>query len=217
MTASHLDLFTDSAQSLGYGATLGRAWFAGEWPPSWKQFEITLLELYPIVAAMHVWGQRLSNQRVILHTDNQALVHIINKLTSKDHKIMVLIRHFTLVSMQNNILFRAEHIPGVQNTLADALSRFNFQEFHVQAPWADQDPTEIPPEFPTQQLVVGLEHVIQAALSNNTHKLYQRAWSTLMDFGNNSGFTVFPLDQLYLVCSSHTFKVGVTLQRRSGQ
>ena len=139
-----LDLYTDSAKSLGYGAIFGDRWFAGEWPPSWKLLDITLLELYPIVAAVHVWGQHLTNRRVIFHTDNQSLMHILNSSTSKDKKIMTLIRHLTQHCMKHNILFKSVHIPGIDNDIADSLSRFKFQEFRRLAPSAKHHPTPIP-------------------------------------------------------------------------
>ena len=38
------------------------AWFYGEFPTSWKRQNITLLELYPIVAALSTWGPQMSNK-----------------------------------------------------------------------------------------------------------------------------------------------------------
>ena len=148
--ADTLHLFTDSAQSHGYGAVFQNHWFWGEWPSVWTGFDITLLELYPIVAAVHVWGQNLANKRIVFHTDNQALTFIINKLTSKDNRIMILVRHLALHCLKHNIWFRAEHIPGVTNVLADHLSRFKFQDFHRLSPNSlplpDTIPTEVLPQ-----------------------------------------------------------------------
>jgi len=144
VTSEQLHLYTDSSRTIGFGATLNKDWFAGEWPTNWKSFDITVLELYPIVASVHVWRNYLSNRRVVFHTDNQALVYIINKLTSKDNKIMTLIRHLTLQCLSQNILFKAVHIPGVHNVLADALSRSKFQLFRQLAPSAHRQPAPIP-------------------------------------------------------------------------
>ena len=49
--------YTDAASSIGYAAVFGTRWFAGKWPVSWKNFHITLMELYPMVAAVETWGQ----------------------------------------------------------------------------------------------------------------------------------------------------------------
>lgn len=55
--------------------------------------------------------------------NNIAVVHVINKNTSKDPHLMTLIRHLILLSLQHNIHFIAKHVPGVLNTAADMLSR----------------------------------------------------------------------------------------------
>ena len=141
---STLHLYTDAAQSLGYGAVFQEKWFYGQWPDIWKQYEITFLELFPIVLALNLWGQQLSCKRIVLHTDNQALCFIINKFSSKDDNIMVLLRNLASVCLDYNVLIKAEHIPGVLNTLADSLSRFKFQDFRRLAPWARSSPEDIP-------------------------------------------------------------------------
>jgi hypothetical protein len=46
-----------------------------------------------------------------------------------------------------NFTFLAQHIPGVQNKIADALSRFHWQEFKQLAPNAKPSPIQIPQQF----------------------------------------------------------------------
>jgi hypothetical protein len=43
-----------------------------------------------------------------------------------------------------NFTFTSLHIPGVQNNIADALSRFHWQEFRQSAPAAQPLPVVIP-------------------------------------------------------------------------
>ena len=81
---------------------------------------------------------------MILHSDNFAVVHIINNKTCKDKGIMFLVRRLVLACMTYNILVKAEHFPGKHNTLADMLSRFQIQEFRRAAPHMDQLATTIP-------------------------------------------------------------------------
>lgn len=59
---------------------------------------------------------------------------------------MHLIRELFLVMAKFNFRVFARHIPGKTNTIADALSRFNLQEFHRLAPQAKQLPVDIPDE-----------------------------------------------------------------------
>ena len=52
-TSQSLQLYTDAAGSIGFGAVFDRHWFHGTWPNHWKSYNIALLELFPIVIA--VW------------------------------------------------------------------------------------------------------------------------------------------------------------------
>jgi hypothetical protein len=77
------------------------------------------------VLALFIWAPEFANQKVTFpkdfRADNQALVFIINKRTSKDKQIMKLIRHLVFLTMYNNIQFKALHILGCKNEIADAL------------------------------------------------------------------------------------------------
>ena len=148
-----LKLYTDPASQHGFGEVLGQSWFLGEWPDSWKTQNIALLELYPIVVAMHIWGHVLTSKRVLLHTDNQALVPIINKRTCKDTQIMKLVRSLMLATMRSHIIIKAVHVPGQSNALADALSGLQVDRFHSLAPNAEQWPVKIPANLLLQALV----------------------------------------------------------------
>ena len=53
----------------------------GKWPAPLKEFPITFKEIFSIVLAFEIWGAKLRNQCIILHTDNIAAVHILNKLS----------------------------------------------------------------------------------------------------------------------------------------
>ena len=76
----------------------------------------------------------MRNQRIIFFTDNAALVDIINKTSSRDATIMVFVRRLVLTCLKYNILFRARHVPGIHNELADSLSRLQVSKFKQLAP-----------------------------------------------------------------------------------
>lgn len=81
-------------------------------------------------------------------TDNEALVHVINKSTCRDTTLMVFVRKLVLVCLKHNILFKAKHISGFTNTLADALSRLQIERFRKLAPaYMDPMPTAIPSQL----------------------------------------------------------------------
>ena len=143
-TGDYLMLYTDAAGGIGYGAVYGKKWFAGLWPEAWHGYGITVLEFFPIVVAVEVWGPEWKNQSICFMTDNEALVHIINKQTSRDPRVMTLLRKLVLCCLRLNVHFTARHVPGRENVLADKLSRSQVDSFKVAAPWADQTPTPLP-------------------------------------------------------------------------
>lgn len=143
-----LQLYTDSSGSIGFGAIFGTHWCYGEWPQDWKNRNIAILEFYPIMLSLLLWGSQMKNQCIVFFTDNEALVHVINKCTCKDKILMIFVRKLILVCLENNILFKAQHVAGVKNCLADSLSRLQIQRFHHLAPPnCDKFPTRIPPEL----------------------------------------------------------------------
>ena len=97
-----------------------------------------------MVVAVALWGRRLTGKRIIIRSDNEALVAIINKQSSKCPKIMHLVRFFVLRCLSNNVSFKAIHIPGVKNQIADALSRSQMTQFRKLAPSAAIQGTDIP-------------------------------------------------------------------------
>jgi len=145
-----LELFTDSSgnENLGCGAYFGGEWIQWKWSENWSGSDIirdiTLLELVPIVLALFTWTFKFEGKRLLFRTDNNALVTIINKRTSKSKRVMKLVRHLVLFTMCNNMQFKAVHVEGSKNVIADALSRFQMARFWKVAPNANKEPAVIP-------------------------------------------------------------------------
>lgn len=58
---------------------------------------------------------------------------------------MAFVRKLVSICLHYNILFKAKHIPGVRNEMADALSRLQVRTFRrLTPPHMDSLPTEIP-------------------------------------------------------------------------
>ena len=145
LSSDVLQLWTDSAMSVGFSAYLKGAWFCGSWQGAGVApgHSIAYLELFPIVLAMTVWGNKLANSRIIFHCDNQAVVSIINRQSSKCPHIMALLRRLVLTCLKNNITAISRHQSGKTNVICDALSRFQWERFKAAAPHADTEPTPI--------------------------------------------------------------------------
>lgn len=144
LSSAKLHLYTDAAGSLGYGAVFGSHWFYGKWPDSWIGTNIIILEMFPIVVSISIWASKLENKCILFHTDNQGLVEVINKKTTKDKKLLALLRVLVLQCLKHNILFRAIHVPGVLNVKADALSRLQVTKFKSLGQGMDREPTLVP-------------------------------------------------------------------------
>lgn len=144
LSSDTLHLHTDASGALGFGAIFESHWFSGTWPEAWLAYDITFKEIFPISLSLEIWGQQLRNKCIVLHTDNEAAVHIINKQTCRVPVIMSLVRRIILASMKYNILLHAQHIPGKYNLLPDLLSRLQIAKFKERAPLMDQLPTTIP-------------------------------------------------------------------------
>ena len=94
---------------LDFRAYFQGQWTQGRWPPSVIANPpfIAFLEFYPIVVAVKCWAPQLRNRKVRFHSDNMAVVHIINSQSSQCPQIMHLVRMFVLQCLQFNIAFKA--------------------------------------------------------------------------------------------------------------
>lgn len=66
------------------------------------------------------------------------MVQVVNRLTAASVPVVRLLRHLVLRCLQVNAFIYAVHLPGIDNTLADALSRFQWGRFRKLAPEAEQ-------------------------------------------------------------------------------
>ena len=86
-----------------------------------------------------------SGKRICFWCDKLPVVTIINFKRFKSSQIMDLVRSITILTLVHNFTFTAKHIPGLENSIADSLSRFQMDHFHSLAPNASSTPCTIPP------------------------------------------------------------------------
>lgn len=139
---SDLDLYMDTAGSVGYAAYFQGQWSAGRWPEAWSDSEfihnLVLLELFPIVVAVKIWGGAFRNKRVQFNCDNMGVVNA-NTISAPSPPVVRLLRRLVLQCLSLNDFVYAVHMPGVCNTVADALSHLQWERFHQLAPEAEAD------------------------------------------------------------------------------
>ena len=126
-----MELFTDASDK-GFGCYFQGEWCQGTFPLHSfgdKQMSINWHELYMVTMALVLWGPQLAGKRLLIHCDNASVVHIMAKASSCSKTMMVLVHTFMLLAMQHNIHIKVQHIAGLNNKVADALSRFDMDRF----------------------------------------------------------------------------------------
>ena len=150
-TNSPLLVVSDASGSWGCGAVHEDLWFQLQWPESWAPITIAPKELVPIVVAVTLWGPYWAGKCVQCLCDNTAVVSAVNKGAAKDPTLSHLLRILAFLVAVLDLHITAQHLPGVQNISADALSRNKLQLFFSLNPQASPVPAIIPPEL--QELV----------------------------------------------------------------
>ena len=127
--------FTTDASAkttLGMGATFNDNWLFAKWEEGYidkYQPSIEYLELLGLAAAILTWGHQLQNNRVVVYCDNQAVVGMMNKMSSSCKNCMYLLRLITLNNLIYNRRIFVSYISTSKNDFSDALSRLQFNRF----------------------------------------------------------------------------------------
>lgn len=170
---------SDVPGSWGCGAfTSSGEWFQLQLLESWSSIHITVKELLPIVLGAVVWGEKWEGKTVRCLCDNAAVVAIIKSGRSKVERAMHLIRSLFFFLAKFGVVLVGEHIPGIENGAADALSRDNLPSFRLQLPGVQPQPTAIP----RGDLDRLAHHYFVKGLANSTHKAYQSAQKRYLTF-----------------------------------
>ena len=124
------------------------------WTPTQQSMDITWKELYAIVIAVHTWGPswQWQKQKKLFHCDNQAVVDIWKKGSTRAPQTMALVRLLYFYAAYHNLNACMVHVPGVCNDIADSLSRFQMDRFMKLAPQANTTPDNIP-TWPVQSFM----------------------------------------------------------------
>lgn len=138
---------TDASGTWGCGAWSGKEWFQLQWVEPIRDYNITVKELLPIVLAAAVWGYQWKGLTVNARCDNAAVVAIVNRGTSHEPEAMHLLRCLSFLSAKFQFYLYSSHVSGVDNSLADDLSRNKASHFLFTHTQANRYPTHIPEEL----------------------------------------------------------------------
>eukprot|EP00741_Cyanophora_paradoxa_P009127 tig00000145_g8839.t1 len=124
-----LRLETD-ASGVGFGAVFGDAWLFGAWADhSDIPASMPWRELMAIVIAATTWGPQWYRRRIHFHTDCEPVALAIANGYSPRPGFAALLRTLYALSVLHSFEFRATHIAGLSNVLADPLSRLQIEQF----------------------------------------------------------------------------------------
>ena len=101
-------------------------------------------DLVPVVMAAAVWGHQWQGCHVCFHSDNMAVVSVLVNRAAKDERMNHLLRTLFFYAAYYKFHFSAEHVPGVLNVAADALSQDNVTLFSHLVPQVPQVSIPVP-------------------------------------------------------------------------
>ena len=87
-------------------------------------------ELFALVLACKAYGHLWEGKRVTIRSDSASVCAAVAKRRVKDREMMKWIRELHFIEASGNFVARAVHIAGVDNFLADSLSRDRIPTFY---------------------------------------------------------------------------------------
>lgn len=94
--------------------------------------DINILELLAVMVALKLWGALLYGQRITFQCHNINGVLAINSGRSRVPGMQLCLREIWFLTARHDIDIRAKHIPGLENSIADHLSRWHLSPSHQQ-------------------------------------------------------------------------------------
>jgi len=117
-------VITTDASKWGWGGHMGELRFAGRWSTVEASSHINLLELWAVVRTFHALQELITGKKVLVQSDNSTVVAYLNKQGGTRSPTLCLhTLQFLEWCQQRRISVQASHIAGVENILADDLSR----------------------------------------------------------------------------------------------
>ena len=122
-----LNVYTDACSEAGRAFCNGN-WFYVHWPtdvPRLSPHHINTKELATVIMVAQVWCRTWANHHVVIHTDSQMTDAVINNGTARNSTCLELLKHLASLALQFNFTISAAYIPGVENIVADTISRLH--------------------------------------------------------------------------------------------
>ena len=120
---------TDSCLT-GCGGICGREYFHMSYPEEImrRQHPIHALEMLAVLVAVRFWGKYCVGGKIQIYCDNESVVRVLNSSKTKDEFLGSCLREIWLEVSKWGFELRTIHLPGVENRIADWLSRWDKHE-----------------------------------------------------------------------------------------
>ena len=125
---------TDSCLS-GCGGFCNKEYFHASYPQEIldQDLPIHALEMLAVLIAVRFWGRYCVAGKIQIFCDNEPVVRVINSSKTRDDFMATCLRELWLEVSKFRFELRAVHLPGVDNRVADWLSRWDLSPEYSQS------------------------------------------------------------------------------------
>ena len=97
--------------------------YALQIPRDFKKYNIAHLEILNVVVALKIWSHAWANKSIQIMWDNITVVEVLTFGRARDPIMATCARNVWLLAAMFNVNIIVSHIKGLDNSVADLLSR----------------------------------------------------------------------------------------------
>ena len=106
-------VLSDVSGSWGCGAISStQEWFQWQWPKADQISNIAIQEMIPVVISAAIWGNTWQGNRVLILSDNESVVSVLNARSARDTRLVHLSCRLFFYAATYQFTLTAEHIAG---------------------------------------------------------------------------------------------------------
>ena len=126
-------VFTTDSTLQGCGGLTDREYFHSPFPAHIINLglDINVLEILGVVISVRLWGSSYAGQKILVYCDNQQAVLAMNTGKTKHPFMAKCVRQLWWETAIYDFQLKAVHLPGVENRLADSLSRWDLSSLPI--------------------------------------------------------------------------------------
>ena len=125
-------VFTTDSTLTGCGGLTDNEYFHTAFPPFvlGRGYSINALEILAVTVSVRLWGSQYAGKKILIYCDNEQAVLAINTGKTREPFVGTCVRQLWLEVSIFGFQLKAVHLPGVDNRLADSLSRWHTSSYY---------------------------------------------------------------------------------------